>query len=208
MPLTGSRVSRHARVKIRRALGCFPDDDTSCHFEKKKYLHDMDLKLTKHVRSTIFLLYDQTNLVKFRYLELFSEKSIFARISVKINIFRSAMFYYVIVTSNVDWFSWFWCQWKEETLFYTMVPNKACLFQIHREVVTTTAPRYVTHTHTHTHTPHTHPHPPPHIHTHTHTPTPPPPPPHTHTHTHIRLGKTRVKHIKASQKNDLMYYSL
>ena len=33
------------------------------------------------------------------------------------------MFYYVIVTSYVDWFSWFWNQWKEKTLPYTMVPN-------------------------------------------------------------------------------------
>ena len=34
--------------------------------------------------------------MKFRYLELFSEKSILAYISLKIDIFRSAMCYYVL----------------------------------------------------------------------------------------------------------------
>ena len=37
------------------------------------------------------------------------------------------MFYYVIVMSYVDKFSWFWYQWKEETLPYTMVPNNYTL---------------------------------------------------------------------------------
>ena len=36
-------------------------------------------------------------------------------------IFRSAMFYYVIVTSYVDRFSWCWYQWKEETIPFTIV---------------------------------------------------------------------------------------
>ena len=49
--------------------------------------------------------------------------SISVYISLKINIFRPAMFYYVIVTSYVDRCSC-WYQWKEETLPYTMVPNK------------------------------------------------------------------------------------
>ena len=56
-----------------------------------------------------------------------AKKSILAYISLKIDIFRSAMFYYVIVTSYVDQFSWFWYQWKEETLPYTMVPNNYTL---------------------------------------------------------------------------------
>ena len=48
--------------------------------------------------------------------------------SLKIKIFRSAMFYYVIVTSYVDRFSWILYQWKEETLTYnTMVPNNYTL---------------------------------------------------------------------------------
>ena len=37
------------------------------------------------------------------------------------------MFYYVIVTSYVDRFSWFWYQWKEETLPFSMVPNNYTL---------------------------------------------------------------------------------
>ena len=48
------------------------------------------------------------------------KKSILAYISLKIDIVRSAMFYYLIVTSYVDRFSWFWYQWKENTLPYTM----------------------------------------------------------------------------------------
>ena len=48
-------------------------------------------------------------------------------ILLKINIFWSAMFYYVIVTSYVDRLSWFWYQCKEETLPYTMVPTKYTL---------------------------------------------------------------------------------
>ena len=39
-----------------------------------------------------------------------------AYISLKINNFRLAMLYHIIVTSYIDRFSWFWYQWKEETL--------------------------------------------------------------------------------------------
>ena len=56
-----------------------------------------------------------------------AKKSILAYISLKIDIFRSAMFYNVIVTSWIDWFSWFWYQWKEETLSYIMIPNNYTL---------------------------------------------------------------------------------
>ena len=50
-----------------------------------------------------------------------------AYILLKIDIFMSAMYYYVIVMSYIDRFSWFWYQWKEETLPYTMVPNNYTL---------------------------------------------------------------------------------
>ena len=43
-----------------------------------------------------------------------------ANILLKIDIFRSVMLYYVIVTSYVDRFSWFWYQWKEETPPYSL----------------------------------------------------------------------------------------
>ena len=56
-----------------------------------------------------------------------AKKTILAYISLKIDIFRSAMLYYIIVTSYVDRFSWFWYQWKEETLPFTMVPNNYTL---------------------------------------------------------------------------------
>ena len=87
----------------------------------------MDLKLTEHVRNNISLRYKQTTGWNSNIWNFFSEKSILAYISLKINIFRSAMLYYVIVTSYVDRFSWFWYQWKEETLSYTMVPNNYTL---------------------------------------------------------------------------------
>ena len=45
-------------------------------------------------------------------------------ISLKI---RSTMFYYVIVKLYVEQFSWFWYQWKEETLSYIMVSNNFTL---------------------------------------------------------------------------------
>ena len=87
----------------------------------------MDLKLTEHVRNTISLeLYKQKKKKKKKKTDeipkfgtLLAKTSILAYILLKIDIFRSVMFYYVIVTSYVDWFSWFWYQWKEETLPYT-----------------------------------------------------------------------------------------
>ena len=61
-PLTWGRVSRQS-PRVRG--GSLPNENIlSRHFEKK-YMHDLDLKLTKHVRNTI---------MKFRYLELSSEK--------------------------------------------------------------------------------------------------------------------------------------
>ena len=35
--------------------------------------------------------------------------------------------YYVIVTSYANWFSWFWYQWKEATLPYSMISNNFTL---------------------------------------------------------------------------------
>ena len=48
------------------------------------------------------------------------KKSILAYISPEIDIFMSAMLYYIIVTSYVGRFSCFWYQWNEGTLSYTM----------------------------------------------------------------------------------------
>ena len=53
-PNTGGRVSRQS-PRVRGWLP--PETILSRHFEK--YLHDMDLKLTEHVRNTISLLYKQ-----------------------------------------------------------------------------------------------------------------------------------------------------
>ena len=64
--------------------------------KKKKYLHDMDLTLTEHVRNTISLLYKQKTGWNSDFCKFFSEKksilAILAYILLKINIFRSAMF--------------------------------------------------------------------------------------------------------------------
>ena len=53
-PLTWGRVSRQ-RPGVRGWLP--PEKKLSRHFEK--YLHDMDLKLTEHIRNTVFLLYKE-----------------------------------------------------------------------------------------------------------------------------------------------------
>ena len=78
----------------------------------------MDLKLTEHVRNTISLPIKQkkkkTKTKKKKqtgeiliFGTFLAKKSILFYISLKIDIFRSAMFYYyVIVTSYVDRFSW------------------------------------------------------------------------------------------------------
>ena len=60
--------------------------------------------------------------MKFRYLQFFLfffyEKNQFlADISLKIDIFKSAMLYYDMVTSYIDRLSWFWYQWKKKTLY-------------------------------------------------------------------------------------------
>ena len=80
-----------------------PENILSRHFEK--YLHDMDLKLTKHIRNTIALLYKQKLDKIPKFGTFLAKKSILAYISLKINIFRSEMLYDVIVTSYVDRFS-------------------------------------------------------------------------------------------------------
>ena len=67
-----------------------------------KYLHDMDIKLTEHVRNTIYLLYKQKLGEMLILLTFLAKKSNLAFISLKIDIFRSAMIYYINVTSYVD----------------------------------------------------------------------------------------------------------
>ena len=118
----GGRVSRQS-LKVRGWLP--PENILSRHFEK--YLQDMDLKLTEHVKNTISLLYKQKTWWNSDIWNFLAKKSILAHISLKIDIFRSAMLYYVIVTLCVDRFSWFWYQRKEETLPYIMVPNNYTL---------------------------------------------------------------------------------
>ena len=54
-PYHGGRVSCQSLRVGGRWLP--PENILSCHFEK--YLHDMDVKLTEHVRNTISLLYKQ-----------------------------------------------------------------------------------------------------------------------------------------------------
>ena len=109
----------------------------------------MDLKLTEHVRDPIpfFVSKKQTGRNSDIWNFFSEKKSILAYISLKINIFRSAILYYVIVTSYADRFSWFWYQWKEETLPYTIVPNNCTLdisISNSRGVVTTPLRRGVT----------------------------------------------------------------
>ena len=81
----------------------------------------MDLKFTEHVWNTISLLYmrkkkKKPNKTKQNTGEILklgtflAKKSVLAYISLKLDIFRSDMSYYVIVTSYVDRFSWFWYQ--------------------------------------------------------------------------------------------------
>ena len=79
----------------------------------------MDLKLTEQVRNIISLLYKQKTGWNSDIWNFFSKKkkkkktpnkqtnkqTILACISLKIDIFRSTMLYYVIVTSYVDRFS-------------------------------------------------------------------------------------------------------
>ena len=133
-PNTGAGFRGQGKPSKCKGRGWLPTENIlSRHFEK--YLHDMDLKLTEHVRNTISLLYKQ-KLGKILIFGTFlAKKSILAYISLKIYIFRSAMFYYAILTSYIDLFSWFWYKWKEETLPFIMVPNNytlwACQFQVH-----------------------------------------------------------------------------
>ena len=64
----------------------------------------MDLKLTEHVRNTIpSFISEKPGEIQI-FGSFLAKKSILAYISLKIDIFRSAMLYYVIVTSYVDRF--------------------------------------------------------------------------------------------------------
>ena len=89
-----------------------------------------------------FFIIEKTGEIPIFGIFFFSEK--------KINFglyFASAMSYYVIMTLYVDWFSWFWYQWKEETLPYTKVPNNYTLgvsISSSQGVVTTPLGRRVT----------------------------------------------------------------
>ena len=91
----------------------------------------MELKLSEHIRNTISLLYKQKTGWNSDIWNFFSEKNElffnFGLFSLKLRFLSPAMFENVIVTSYVDWFSWFWYQWKEETLPYTMVSNNHTL---------------------------------------------------------------------------------
>ena len=87
----------------------------------------MDLKLTKHVRNVISFFLSKAPGEISILGTFYRKKSILAYISLKIDIIRPASFYYVILTSYVNQFSWFWYQWKEEILPYTMVPNNYTL---------------------------------------------------------------------------------
>ena len=64
----------------------------------------MDLKLTEHVRNTISIEPGEIPI----FGTFLAKTSILAYILLKIDIFRSVLFYYAIVTSYVDRFSWFW----------------------------------------------------------------------------------------------------
>ena len=102
---------------------------------KKKNLNDIDLKLTKHVTNTISLLYRKKTWWNSDIWNFLAEKSILAYISLKIDIFRSAMLYYVIVTSYVDRYSWFWYQWKRRPytiLWFQTTILLVCQFQFTR----------------------------------------------------------------------------
>ena len=77
----------------------------SCrHFEI--YVHDMFLKITELVRHTLSPFFISKTLGE---IPIFGTSPILAYrpISLKIDIFRLTMFYYVIVTSYEDRFSWF-----------------------------------------------------------------------------------------------------
>ena len=98
-----------------------------------------ELKLSEHVRNTISLLYKQKTGWNSDIWNFFSEKMIFFFIFGLVfteNLFSSpAMFENVIVTSYIDRFSWFWYQWKEETLPCTMYQTIilwARQFQVHK----------------------------------------------------------------------------
>ena len=81
-PLTrgggGVRVSRQS-PKVRGWLS--PEDILSHHFEK--YLHDMDLKFTEHVRNAMFLLNKQKTRWNSDIRNFFSEKIKFGLYSPK-----------------------------------------------------------------------------------------------------------------------------
>ena len=139
VPLTRGRVSSQYGGG---GGGLPPENIFSRHFEHVCMIWTKNLQ---NMIETPFPFFITKSRVKFWYLEIFSEKSILAYISLKINIFRSAMFYYVIVTSYIDNFLWFWYQRKEKTLPYTMVPYNYTLgvsISSSQGVVTTTPLHY------------------------------------------------------------------
>ena len=94
-------------------------------------LHGMVLKLSGHVRNTISLLFRQKtgwnsdiwnffkrkNWFFFQFWSTFTENP----------LFESGNVWKRHCDVIVDQFSWFWYQWKEETLPYTMIPNNHTL---------------------------------------------------------------------------------
>ena len=122
-----------------------PENILSRHFEK--YLHDMDLKLTEHVRNTISLLYKQKQ-VKFRYLQFFSEKFNFGLHFVENRHFHVGhVFITCLWLHTLTDFHDFGINGKRRPypiLWYQTTILWACQFQYHREVVTTPLGRRVT----------------------------------------------------------------
>ena len=82
----------------------------------------MDLKLTEHDCWK-----HQKTGWNSDILNFFSKRFTFGLYFAENRHFTSAMFYYVIVTSYVDRFSWLWYQWKEKTLPNTVVRNNFTL---------------------------------------------------------------------------------
>ena len=101
----------------------------SRHFEK--YMHGMVLKFSGHIRNTISLLYKQKTEWNSDVWNFFSEKNGFYfqfwSIFIENPLFESGHVrkrHWDVIREK---FSWFWYQWKEETLLYTMVPNNHTL---------------------------------------------------------------------------------
>ena len=98
-PLTRGRVSRQS-PRVRGWLP--PENILSRHFER--YLHDMDNVQNMLGTPFPFFISKKPGEIPI-FVTFLAKKSILAYISLKIDIFRSALLYYVIVTSYVDRFS-------------------------------------------------------------------------------------------------------